>query len=189
MGWGFNTPSADLLSAYEPNDKRKAATIIFAGQQLWDGFQVNPAAPNPMYNYKSYVSKTQESFNGEDWESNKNLRILRFAEILLIKAETENELNNFTAAENALNLVRARAGLPNTTAITKDEMRTAIWKERRVELAFEHDRMFDLRRTGMAATVLQALGKPYISPKHDLFPIPQRQIDRSNGKLIQNPDY
>jgi starch-binding outer membrane protein, SusD/RagB family len=189
LGWGFNTPTTDLANAFEPNDKRKAATIIFAGQTLWDGFQVNPAAPNPMYNYKSYVSKTQESFNGDDWNSNKNLRILRYGEILLIKAEAENELNNLSAAQDALNLVRNRAGLPNTTAATKDALRTSIWKERRVELAFEHDRMFDLRRTGMAASVLQAHGKPYVSPKHDLFPIPQRQIDLSNGKLIQNPFY
>jgi starch-binding outer membrane protein, SusD/RagB family len=56
-------------------------------------------------------------------------------------------------------------------------------------MAFEHDRMFDLRRTGRAGTVLRAHGKNYISPKHNLFPIPQRQIDLSNGKLIQNTGY
>jgi starch-binding outer membrane protein, SusD/RagB family len=189
LGWGFNTPSADLANAYEPNDKRKAATIMFAGDTLWDGYVVNPQAPNPRYNYKSYVSKNLETFNGDDWNSNKNYRIIRYAEVLLIKAEVENELNNIIAAQDALNLVRARAGLPNTTAATKDELRLAIWKERRVELAMEHDRMFDLRRTGRAAAVLQALGINYITPRHDLFPIPQIQIDRSNGKLIQNLDY
>jgi starch-binding outer membrane protein, SusD/RagB family len=190
LGWGFNTPSADLVNAYEPNDKRKAATIMFAGQKLWDSiYQVNPGAPNPRYNYKSYVSKDKESFNGDDWNSNKNYRIMRYGEVLLIKAEVENELNNITAAQDALNLVRARAGLPNTTAATKDDLRQAIWRERRVELAMEHDRMFDLRRTGRAAAVLQALGINYITPRHDLFPIPQIQINRSNGKLIQNQDY
>jgi hypothetical protein len=56
-------------------------------------------------------------------------------------------------------------------------------------MAFEHDRMFDLRRTGRAAAVLQALGKPYVSPKHDLFPIPQNQINLSGGRLQQNPGY
>jgi hypothetical protein len=189
LGWGFNTPSQNLVDAYEPNDKRKAATIMTRGQVLWDGFQTNPAAPNQYYSYKSYVSKTQESFNGDDWQSNKNLRILRYGEILLIKAESENELNNTSAAATALNQVRTRAGLPNTTAITQTELRDAIWKERRVEMAFEHDRMFDLRRTGRAKTVLTALGINYITPKHDLFPIPQIQIDRSNKKLIQNPGY
>jgi starch-binding outer membrane protein, SusD/RagB family len=189
LGWGFNTPTSDLAAAYEAGDSRKAATIIFSGQTLWDGFVTNAAAPNPMYNYKSYVSKTQETFNGDDWNSNKNLRILRYGEILLIKAEVENELNNIAAAQAALNLVRNRAGLANTTAVTQNDLRNAIWKERRVEMAFEHDRMFDLRRTGRAGTVLRAHGKNYISPKHDLFPIPQRQIDLSNGKLIQNTGY
>ena len=46
-----------------------------------------------------------------------------------------------------------------------------------------------LRRTGRAGVVLRALGKNYIDGVHDLFPIPQIQIDRSNGKLIQNPGY
>jgi starch-binding outer membrane protein, SusD/RagB family len=189
LGWGFNTPTQDLVNAYEPGDVRKAATIIFSGQTLWDGFVTNSGAPNPRYNYKSYVSKTQETFNGDDWNSNKNLRILRYGEVLLIKAEVENELNNIPAAQNALNLVRNRAGLPNTTAVTKTDLRDAIWKERRVEMAFEHDRMFDLHRTGRAGAVLRAHGKNYISPKHDLFPIPQREIDLSNGKLIQNTGY
>jgi starch-binding outer membrane protein, SusD/RagB family len=189
LGWGFNTPSADLANAYEPGDVRKAATIMFAGQTLWDGYQLSATAPNPRYNYKSYVSKTQESFNGDDWNANKNLRILRYAEVFLIKAEAENELNNLQAAKDALNLVRNRAQLGNTTANTKDSLRLAIWKERRVELAMEHDRMFDLRRTGRAKDVLQALGINYISPKHDLFPIPQREIDKSNGKLLQNTGY
>jgi starch-binding outer membrane protein, SusD/RagB family len=130
-----------------------------------------------------------ETFNGDDWNSNKNLRILRYGEILLIKAEAENELNNITAAQAALNQVRNRAGLPNTTAATKTDLRNAIWKERRVEMAVEHDRMFDLRRTGRAAAILTAHGKNYISPKHDLFPLPQREIDLSDGKLIQNPGY
>jgi hypothetical protein len=56
-------------------------------------------------------------------------------------------------------------------------------------MAFEHDRMFDLRRTGRAAAVLQAAGKPYVSPKHDLFPIPQHQIDLSGQRLSQNTGY
>lgn len=189
LGWGFNTPTDDLANAYEPNDKRRAATIIFRGQTLWDGFVVNQGAPNPRYNYKSYVSKTRESFNGDDWNSNKNLRILRLGDILLIKAEAENELGNLEPARTALNQIRVRAGLENTTATNQAEMRMAIWNERRFEMAFEHDRMFDLRRTGRAGQVLRAHGKAYVDGKHDLFPIPQRQIDLSGGKLSQNPGY
>ena len=185
LGWGFNTPTQDLVNAYEPGDVRKAATIMFAGQTLWDGFVVSPLASNPRYNYKSYVSKTKESFNGDDWNSNKNLRILRYGEVLLIKAEAENELGNIGPAQSALNQIRNRAGLPNTTAATQTDLRNAIYKERRVEMAFEHDRMFDLRRTGRAGVVLRAHGKPYVDGKHDLFPIPQHEIDLSNGKLMQ----
>lgn len=189
LGWGFNTPTADLASAYEPGDERRAATIIFSGQTLWDGYLVSALAPNPRYNYKSYISKTMESFNGEDWQTNKNLRVLRLGEIYLIKAEAENELGNIGAAQGALNMVRNRASLGNTTANTQSTLRDAIWKERRVEMAFEHDRMFDLRRTGRAAAVLTAHGKPYQSPKHDLFPIPQNQINLSGNRLQQNPGY
>ena len=189
LGWGFNTPTTDLYNAFEPGDQRRAATIIQRGQTLWDGFIVNSGAPNQYYNYKSYVSKTMETFNGDDYNTNKNLRIFRYGEILLIKAEAENELNDTTASKNALNQLRVRAGLGPINAINKATLRNNIYKERRVEMAFEHDRMFDLRRTGRASAVLQALGKPYISPKHDLFPIPQHQIDLSAGRITQNPGY
>lgn len=189
LGWGFNTPSQNLVDAYEPGDTRKAATIMQRGQTLWDGFVVNAGATNQYYNYKSYVSKTMESFNGDDVNTNKNLRIFRFGEILLIKAEAENELNDTTASKAALNQLRVRAGLLPINAISQTILRNNIYKERRVEMAFEHDRMFDLRRTGRAAFVLQAAGKPYMSPKHDLFPIPQHQIDLSAGRITQNPGY
>lgn len=189
LGWGFNTPSQDLVNAYEPGDERKNATIIFSGQILWDGYLVSALAPNPYYNYKSYISKTMESFNGEDWETNKNLRVLRLGEMFLIKAEAENELGNIQDARDALDMVRNRAGLGNTTANTQPTLRDAIRRERRVEMAFEHDRMFDLRRTGLASSVLTAHGKPYQSPKHDLFPIPQNQINLSGGRLVQNFGY
>ena len=189
LGWGFNTPTDDLYNAYEPGDKRRDATIMKRGQTLWDGFVVNIGAPNLYYNYKSYISKTNETFNGDDVNTNKNYRIFRLGEMLLIKAEAENELGDTTAAKTAINQLRLRAGLPPVYAINQIAMRNTIYKERRVEMAFEHDRMFDLRRTGRAAAVLQAAGKPYVSPKHDLFPIPQIQISLSGNRLTQNTGY
>jgi starch-binding outer membrane protein, SusD/RagB family len=188
FGWGFNTPSPDLVNAYEPGDLRKAATILVSGSTLWDGFVTSNTLPNPYYNYKAYASRTAESYFDRG-QSNKNLRVFRYGEVLLMKAEVENELNDTTASKIALNQIRQRAGLASINAISKTIMRNSIYKERRVEMAFEHDRMFDLRRTGRAAAVLQALGKPYISPKHDLFPIPQRQIDLSGNKITQNFGY
>ena len=136
-----------------------------------------------MYNQKAYVSKTEETFNGDDWNSNKNIRILRYAEVLLMNAEAAIEVGS--DATTPLNRVRNRAGLGNAPVVDK----MAIWKERRVELAFEHDRYFDLVRQGRAGEVLRAHGKNFVDGKHDLFPIPQAQIDLSGGLLTQNPGY
>jgi hypothetical protein len=168
---------------------RRDATIIISGQTLWDGWVTNVAAPNQRYNYKSYVSKFMESWGKQDNETNKNLRILRYGDLLLVAAEAYNELNDTSKALKYLNMVRTRAGLANATATTQADIRTAIWKERRVEMAMEHDRVFDLRRTKQAGSVMRAHGKAYVDGKHDLYPIPQRQIDLANGKLIQNPGY
>ncbi|RKS55853.1 putative outer membrane starch-binding protein [Gillisia mitskevichiae] len=182
-GWGFNTPTEDLTNSYEEGDKRKDATIIFRGETLWDGLLVAETVSNPRYNQKAYVSKTMETFNGGDWESNKNVRILRYAEVLLMNAEAA--LNVGGDAKTPLNLVRNRAGLESLDNVTIMD----IWKERRWELAFEHDRYFDLVRQGRAGQVLRAHGKNFVDGKHELFPIPQAQIDLSKGQLIQNPGY
>lgn len=182
-GWGFNTPTEDLVNAYEAGDIRKDATIIFRGETLWDNFLVATTVSNPRYNEKAYVSKTDETFNGNDWESNKNVRILRYAEVLLMNAEAALEVGGDAATP--LNLVRKRAGLGNATLVDK----MAVWKERRLELAFEHDRYFDLVRQGRAGEVLRAHGKNFVDGKHELFPIPQAQIELSGGLLIQNPGY
>lgn len=187
-GWGFNTPTADLEAAYEGGDVRKNATIYKPGQTLWDGAVVDSPASNPRYNYKAYVSQTKE-VNYDSWSSGKNIRVLRFGEILLLNAEAANELNQTQKAVDDLNAVRARAGLGATTAASQEELRNAIWKERRVELAFEHDRFFDLVRQGRAGAVLRAHGKNFVDGKHELFPIPLSQILISQGRLTQNPGY
>ncbi len=134
-GWGFNTPSADLENAYEPGDLRRKATIMHKGDTLWDGAIIQTSVSNDRYNYKAYVSKKNESFSGDDWESNKNVRILRMGEIYLLNAEAANELGNTSKAQTSLNAVRHRAGLGDTPASNQADLRNAIWKERRVELA------------------------------------------------------
>lgn len=190
-GWGFNTPSEDLVNAYDAagDNIRKNATIIFAGETMWDGEQVIASPPNPRYNEKAYLSRVAETFNGNDWESNKNMRILRYAEVLLMNAEAANELGQTGTALSSLNEVRQRVNLPDITTTNQAELRMAIWNERRLELAFEHDRWFDLVRQGRAGQVMRALGKPFVDGKHELFPIPQAQIDVSGGALTQNPGY
>lgn len=186
-GWGFNAPSANLAASYEAGDVRRDATIIFAGETLWDGRVVSPFVANPMYNEKAYVSNTKETFNG-DTNTNKNIRVLRYAEVLLMQAEAANESGSGDVT-GPLNRVRNRARLPNTTAIGQEALRTAIRAERRHELAFEHDRWFDIVRTAQAKAVMTANGKTFIEGKHELFPIPQKFITQAAGKSEQNPGY
>ncbi|MEM1339774.1 MAG: RagB/SusD family nutrient uptake outer membrane protein [Bacteroidota bacterium] len=178
FGWGFNTPSEDLLNAFEDEGDaiRRDATIIFRGETLFDGRVINEGVENPRYNEKAYSSLNQGQADGD-----KNIRILRFAEILLIRAEALNELGQSGEALAPLNRVRSRVSLPDVTTTNQSELRMAIWKERRLELAMEHDRWYDLLRQGRAAEVMNALGLPFEVGKHELYPIP-------NDQLIQTPD-
>lgn len=124
-----------------------------------------------------------------------NIRILRISEMYLIAAEAANELSNPTEAMNYLEQVRARARgnntdvLPEVTTADQVALRNAIRHERRVELAMEWDRFYDLVRWGIASEVLHAAGKTGYQDKHALLPLPQAEIDKSNGVLIQNPNY
>ncbi|RTY66658.1 RagB/SusD family nutrient uptake outer membrane protein [Flavobacterium sp. LS1P28] len=183
-GWGFNTPSQSLVNAYETGDSRKNATIIFRGTTLYDGRVVPVTVENERYNYKAYSSAFTDG-----WETDVNIKYLRYAEVILMKAEALNELNQTLAAISLLNQIRARAGLSNTIALSQSDVRTAIWKERRVEMAFEHDRFFDLVRTGQAVTAFAIHGKTFVAGKHELFPLPQAFIIQSGGLSTQNPGY
>lgn len=189
FGWGFNVPSPSLESAFEPGDLRKDATILYRGQTTPEGDLITSTAPNPMYNKKVYVPSSVPNPCGWGYGREQNRRVLRLAEIYLIRAEAANEQNDTTEAKIYLNAVRNRAGLPSINAISKESMRNKIWNERHVELAMEDDRFFDLVRQGNAGTVLRALGKGFVDGKNELFPIPDKQITLSGGKLTQNPGY
>ncbi len=187
FGWGFNSPSESLDNAYEEGDPRREATIIYPSDTMWDGTVIIANPDNPRYNEKAYVSRTEETYNGSDWESNKNLRILRYAEVLLLNAESANELSNPAKAKESLNKVRSRVELADITTSDQGDLRMAIWHERRVELAMEHDRFFDVVRQGRATELFGPLG--FTAGKNELFPVPQTQIDISGGTLSQNPGY
>lgn len=176
-GWGFNTPTEDLVGSYEVGDVRKDATIIFRGETLFDGRLIPTTVENSMYNQKAYSSE----FTTAE-QTGKNIRILRYAEVLLMNSEAALHVGQ--DAGTSLKLVRNRAGLDDGNPTM-----TNIWIERRHELAFEHDRFFDLVRQGRAGEVLRSAGIPFIDGKNELFPIPQQQIDKSSGILIQNPNY
>lgn len=190
-GWGFNTPSQSLLDAYEAGDVRKDATIIFRNSTLYDGRVVPATVENAMYNFKAYSSSYTDA-----WETDANIKYLRYGEVLLMKAEALNELNQTSAAIPLLNEIRHRAGLGDTPATSQAAVRTAIWKERRVELAFEFDRFFDLVRTGQAKAAFAAdkneffpNGRTFTEGKNELFPIPANFIIQANGLSEQNPGY
>jgi hypothetical protein len=127
-----------------------------------------------------------------------NQRIIRYADVLLMAAEAANEIGgaqNITDALAWLEMVRARARgssttiLPKVTTTDQATLRNAIRHERFVELAMEEQRFFDLVRWGIDVTVLPAAGKTAYLPKHRLLPIPQAEVDKSGGILVQNPDY
>jgi hypothetical protein len=186
FGWGFCTPTADLEAAFEPGDKRLAGTILYRGTITPDGDSISTQNSNPRYNMKAYVpnSVTKVCLYGAD----QNIRILRYAEALLLHAEAANELGQTSKALADLNQVRQRAGLAARTGLGQDALRQAIWQERRVELALEYgDRFFDLVRQGRAATVLKSKG--FVAGKNEVFPIPLSQIQLSGGVLVQNPGY
>lgn len=118
--------------------------------------------------------------------------VLRLAEQYLIRAEAEAQLNDLTSAANDLNIIRNRAGLPNTTATTQADLLTAIYHERQVELFTEWGhRWFDLKRTGRLNSVMSVVtpqkGGTW-SPNGALFPVPQSEIT-INPNLTQNPGY
>jgi hypothetical protein len=119
----------------------------------------------------------------------KNLRILRYAEVLLMNAEASNELGLTSDALTSLNKVRARAKLPAVGSLSQTALRDTIWHERRVELAMEYDRFFDIVRQGRAGKLLRAQGKNFVDGKNELYPIPTDQIQLSGGRLTQNPGY
>ena len=197
LGFGLNTPTANLAGFYEPGDTRRNATIIFInptlpgnsrGTVLWDGFRIpsKDSVENDRYNYKAYHSALLESpqvSNNKDTKP-KNIRLMRYAEVLLVNAEAAANLGNTGDATVKLNMVRSRANLAASTGTISN-----IWNERRTELAMEQDRFFDLVRQGRAGTVIRAHGKAFVTGKHEVFPIPQAQIDLSGGRLIQNPGY
>ncbi|WP_372753470.1 RagB/SusD family nutrient uptake outer membrane protein [Mariniflexile sp.] len=192
LGWGFNTPTQTLVDAFEAGDFRKTNTILESGQD--DGgfgggtLPAFPPAAQKYWNKKAYTMKsirTSLGVAGNRWE---NIKIIRYADVILMAAEAGNESGAASQDEviSLVNKIRTRAGLVGTTADSQSELRDAIKQERRAEFALEEYRFYDLVRWGDATTVLSSLG--YL-PKHALYPIPQEAIDNSGGIIIQNPDY
>ncbi|GAB4056390.1 RagB/SusD family nutrient uptake outer membrane protein [Spirosoma litoris] len=155
-----NIPTPDLIAAYETGDKRKDISIGYV--TLSGSLRDNKTYPY-IKKYARVHSLNQNT--GQNWP------VYRYAEVLLFLAESLNEQGKTGEAATYINQVRARAGLAATTASSQADMREAIFKERRVELAFENKRWFDLTRTGRVKEIIGAYGaKVKANPAAYYFP-------------------
>lgn len=170
---GHNLPTKSLYNLYTATDKRKDVYVKLT------------AAGIP---YNSKLTKPSVITDGGS-----DVVVLRYADVLLMLAEAENELHNTAAAALYLNQVRTRAGLDNTDAVTEAALRNGIDLERRLELVGEGHRWFDLLRTGMARTTMNAWFATNginitVDTNHLLMPVPQGQVD-TDPSIKQNDGY
>ena len=215
-GWGFNTPSSNLEQAFG-NDPRRQWTIIKQGDN------VGPKTAG--FDYSNYDTKLSENESGRisrkmflplaDRPANEmnhsplNRIEMRYADLLLIHAEASSKLGQDTKALTSLNIVRARANRLNPGTVqprtsTGAQLLSDIWLERRLELAMEGHRYYDLVRQKRLVDVMTAFNasqrtstdpydkgkvKDQISATNNLFPIPTNQIQLSGGNITQNPGY
>ena len=159
-GENNNVPTPDIIAAYEAGDKRKDISIGYVTLS-------QSARENKVYPYIKKLAKPHAQHNntGNNWP------VYRHAETLLFLAEVLNEQGKAADAIPYLNQVRARAGLAPTKATAQTDLRTAIYQERRVELAFENKRWFDLVRTGRVPEVITAYGnRVKANPQDYYFP-------------------
>ncbi|MEQ9437568.1 MAG: RagB/SusD family nutrient uptake outer membrane protein [Cyclobacteriaceae bacterium] len=197
-GGGWNIPSLDMIAAYEAGDLRKEVSLK-EGYTSLEGEWI----PVPFINKYNHPHAIRE-------RTDDNWPVLRYADVLLMLAEATNEVSGPAGAAMYLNAVRERAGLAPLNGLDKEAFRTAVLQERRVELAFENHRWFDLKRTKTPqelADFLNAYGEkersapttdrggiPFsaadfvFEPYEALFPIPANQI-LINRDLTQNQGY
>ena len=186
-GWKkFNTPSNDLVNDFvtEGDSIRLHASVTFedvSGQWIDKYWPLN---------HYPFLTKYNDPNNGIN-----DFYMIRLADILLLKAEALVQKSDIPGAITLVNQVRARVSLPAKTASSADAANTIIANERRLELAFEGHRWYDLKRTGKAIAVMNAVKDGNgnnlnynVSDYRLILPIPQTQIDL-NPLLTQNPQY
>ncbi len=219
QGWGYHLPSQNLIDAFETGadhgsnaenwiDPRLDATVVFDGEPaFWNPNLRLYIGVAPERSYTGYLSQkflVRPDEVPNNWSDTPyNLRLMRYADVLLLHAEAAYRLGNETAARTSINLVRKRARngnnsiLPDVTS-SGEELFKAIQHERRVELALEGHRFYDLVRWGIAPAVINQyysnspvlqLNNPFQAGIHELFPIPLKEINNTNGVVVQNPGY
>ncbi len=189
----FVTPSVNLVNAFDSEGDivRKNAAILFESVQWVDEFWGNSIGSNVPFSYKW---KNANGFASAD-----NTYLIRYGDIVLLKAEALNESNQLQAAITEVNKIRARAQLPDLTAAqsnTKEILRNSILKERRLELFLEGHRWDDLARYKVLVSTMNNLVEIDLrngsavsynmTEAKKLLPIPQQELDR-NPAMVQNP--
>lgn len=183
-GFGDDPVTENLYNAYRADDKRRDVTL-----RLYSATS-NPPAPASIL-YPCYVAKYLDPAATANGDGGNNYPVLRYADVLLMYAEALNEqAPNSAEAYNAVNRIRRRAGLPDLApGLSQAQFRDSVLLERRLELAFEGHRWYDLSRTRRLIEAMQAQNPSIkVETHHYLFPIPQTEID-INPKLEQNPGY
>jgi hypothetical protein len=217
QAWGYDCPTVDLLMEFEKGDPRTIYTFMFKGDVFPMGNDTytveNEWSPTDYNARKAWIPWSErENVDWVDWDI--NYRYMRYAEVILLYAESLNEVNKTDSALMLVNMVRARARntpatdpqriscayplsytgelLPDVTTTNQSDLRQAIWHEQRVELAIEGRRRNTLLRTGRFKTRMEASKGAKgctVEPNELLLPIPQAEIELSNGVLTQNPGY
>lgn len=191
-GWSTNLPTQNLAAAYATGDQRKAVTVLdieaykAANPSFNVTYQIAPYKNTGLYNQK-YLPRIGETSGQPELNYSNNYRIIRYSDVLLMAAEAYNKAAapSDVKAQTYLNLVRRRAfgDVLHDVTSTGTTLYTAILTERRLELAMEGDRFFDLVRTGQAGTVITN----FKVGKNELFPIPSQEVLVSG--LTQNNGY
>ncbi|KAA2240241.1 RagB/SusD family nutrient uptake outer membrane protein [Chitinophaga agrisoli] len=205
---GWNVPTQDMLDAYEPGDKRKDASVAVAEGVIDTDGEFKAESLKSIVNYQAPAGKVYRLFirkylhaHSREANTDDNWPLYRYADVLLLLAESLNEEGKGAEALPYLNQVRTRAGLTAATATDQATLRDIIAHERRVELAFENHRWNDLVRTGKAITVMTAHGvklkQQYsyltassyqVTQNRLVYPIPYSEM-QLNKQLIQNNGY
>lgn len=189
-GYGWNHPTAEFVSQYDPLDLRKKVTIFSAGDvysNVTPAYTYSPAVSSTGYNVRKFLT-------GKDGlvqqDSPLNFPVMRYAEVLLIYAEARNAMGVTGEAETYLNMVRNRAGLASINGLSPADFQTALLKERRLEFAFEGVWYFDVLRQGVdyATKYFHDLGKTNFSARNMFFPVPQAERD-IDLNLSQNSGF
>ena len=187
-GWSFNVPTQDLYDAYSDGDSRRDVAILdIVAWAAATGAEYSEGYEHTGYFNHKYIPRAGSTASQGELNYENNFRAIRYSDVLLMAAEANNRKTGAddAKAQNYLNQVRARAfgNASQASTSTGATLTQEIWDERRLEFAMEGHRFFDLVRTGEAAAKISG----FVSGKHEVFPIPQTEIDISG--LTQNPGY